>query len=366
MEQVGQRPTPRLPRKSPQLKAFADNTSAKILVTGSSALRIADGRDSLAGRMSMIELGPLRLSEIGGIAGLQLEPFEKDGDLRNWATPEFWLGLIQHASRQGKALTTAFARFSAIGGYPRVHRSPDDDPRVMGSEILETVVERTIQHDAVRPGRASLDQQLLGEVFRRVCKYAGQAVATRNLVSQIQAVLPRARPKEVEECIAFLSDSLLIKRIPPLEIFARRQSNAPKLCLCDHFVRDRFLQESVPLAPEELRTRAPQVSTLAGHLIESTLGYYLAGIPGIDLSWFPERQDEPEVDYIVTLGSKRIPIEIKYKRGSLRPPDWRGVKSFAGHEAYGASFGVVVTQDEAGLMGNGIIAVPASSFLLLR
>ena len=56
-----------LPRWSAQLKILADHSDARIVVTGSSALRIATGQDNLAGRMTTIELGPLRLSEVAGI-----------------------------------------------------------------------------------------------------------------------------------------------------------------------------------------------------------------------------------------------------------------------------------------------------------
>ncbi|MCH7872395.1 MAG: AAA family ATPase, partial [Planctomycetes bacterium] len=46
-----------LPKWSVQLKILADQSDARIFVTGSSALRIAAGQDNLAGRMTTIELG---------------------------------------------------------------------------------------------------------------------------------------------------------------------------------------------------------------------------------------------------------------------------------------------------------------------
>lgn len=47
---------------SAQLKTLVDHVDVATLVTGSSALRIARGHDNLAGRVSKIELGPLRLA----------------------------------------------------------------------------------------------------------------------------------------------------------------------------------------------------------------------------------------------------------------------------------------------------------------
>ena len=56
-----------LKRWDVQLKSLVDNASVKVVVTGSSALRIELGRDSLAGRINTIEAGVLSLTEIGAL-----------------------------------------------------------------------------------------------------------------------------------------------------------------------------------------------------------------------------------------------------------------------------------------------------------
>ena len=53
-----------------QLKSLVDNASVKVVVTGSSALRIEMGRDSLAGRINTVEAGVLSLTEIGALREL--------------------------------------------------------------------------------------------------------------------------------------------------------------------------------------------------------------------------------------------------------------------------------------------------------
>ncbi len=49
---------------APQVKHLVDNRSVRVLLTGSSSLRIELGQDSLAGRVPAIDLGPLLLSAI--------------------------------------------------------------------------------------------------------------------------------------------------------------------------------------------------------------------------------------------------------------------------------------------------------------
>jgi hypothetical protein len=63
-----------LPDWSAQLKSLVDHTQAAVLVTGSSALRIRQGQDNLAGRVSTLELGPLQLGEIAGVRDLGILP----------------------------------------------------------------------------------------------------------------------------------------------------------------------------------------------------------------------------------------------------------------------------------------------------
>lgn len=83
-----------LRRWDAQLKSLVDNTSVKVLVTGSSALRIEMGRDSLAGRINTVEAGVLSLTEIGALRELNtISPFLKDNGLSSLIEKEFWQGL---------------------------------------------------------------------------------------------------------------------------------------------------------------------------------------------------------------------------------------------------------------------------------
>ena len=78
-------------------------------------------------------------------------------------------------------------------------------------------------------------------------------------------------------------------------------------------LRASWLQEIVPLDPSGLE-REPHLSTLAGHLAESAVGSALSTIASLELAHLPARTDQPEVDFVVTIGTKRIPIEVKYHR----------------------------------------------------
>jgi predicted AAA+ superfamily ATPase len=354
---------------APQLKSLVDHVSAKTLVTGSSALRIADGEDSLAGRISMIELGPLRLGEIVGVRQIAaLPPFEPSVRVEDWTRKDFWLGLVGYVQQHSKAIKRAFEEFSNVGGYPECHNRLAKRAELRG-QIRRLVVERTLVHDLKAGGPAGTirDARVLEETFRRVCRYAGQAIRWNRIGEEISLVLgPGVTSRAVHDAIRFLANALLVHEIPPLEALTKRQANPPKLCICDHFVREAWLQERVPISPRELAKVDGAVSTTAGHLIESDIGYYLKGIPGLDVSWFPFRKGEPEIDFILTIGLQRIPIEIKYCRGRPRSGDTAGLKSFCRQPKYNAPFGLLITQETSGLLDENIIALPAYALLSMR
>ncbi|HJX10380.1 MAG TPA: hypothetical protein VJ733_07745, partial [Candidatus Binatia bacterium] len=139
-----------------------------------------------------------------------------------------------------------------------------------------------------------------------------------------------------------------------------------KVCLCDHALRASWLQESVPLSSKEL-TANPHLTDLAGHLAESVLGYYLASIPHLDVAYFPARGIEPEVDFIMTVGTRRIPVEVKYRRRIDYHEDTRGLRAFLEKTVYNAPFGLLVTlNDDVTVPDPRIIPISLSSFMWIR
>ena len=134
----------------------------------------------------------------------------------------------------------------------------------------------------------------------------------------------------------------------------------------DHGLRQSCLEETVPLDPDSL-DRNPHLADLAGHIAESVVGAYLGGIPHLDLAHFPERPTEPEVDFVLTIGEKRIPMEVKYRRRIDAHRDTLGLRSFLEKSHYNAPFGVMVTMLEGiEIPDPRIVPVSLRSLLLAR
>lgn len=353
---------------APQLKHLVDINPVRVLVTGSSALRIEAGRDSLAGRISTLEMGPLLLREIAELRkfGNLVAPLRPNG-LGPLKEKAFWLSLRAFGEKNSAVRNLAFSAFSERGAYPISQARPDQAWEKTADYLNETVIRRAIQHDLRMGAKGQRrDEHLLEEVFRLTCRYIGQAPAQAMYLEEVnQAMHGNIGWQRILAYLKFLDGTLLIRLIEPLELRLKQRRGASKLCLCDHTLRAAWLQENVPLAPEKLAL-SPHLADIAGRIAESTVGYFFRSIINLDVAHFPERGAEPEVDFILTVGEQRIPVEVKYRR-RIEYNDTFGLRSFIEKAHYAAPFGILVTlADEEATDDPRIVSLPLSSLLLMR
>lgn len=354
---------------APQVKHLVDNQSVRVLVTGSSSLRIEAGRDSLAGRITTVDIGPLLLREIALLRdGYESTPLWEENGLDSVVERDFWLEALARGEQEKAVRIKAFAAFSERGGYPVAHERHDTPWPEVADHLNETVIERAIQHDLrMGPRGARRDEKLLEEVFRLCCRYAGQTPGQSVLVPEIQQALAgNIGWNRILNYLRFLDGTLLIRLVQPLELRLKRRKSPPKICLCDHALRASWLQEVLPLDPERLQ-QEPHLQDLAGRMAESALGYYLSSIPALGTAYFPERGAEPEVDFVMTIGTRRIPIEVKYRRRIDPHEDTRGLRAFLEKTVYNAPFGLLVTlNDGVTVPDPRVVPISLSSFLWTR
>lgn len=353
---------------SPQVKHLLDNQAVRALITGSSALRIEAGRDSLAGRVSTLELGPLLLREVAGLrAGFDAPAPWANGVQESLRDPDFWREARGVGERDAAVRLAAFRAFSDYGAYPFAHESTSASWDAIAPFLNETVVKRAITHD-LRMGERGRrrDQGLLEEVFTLACRYAGQAPGPSAFVPELQRALgsDTGWPR-ILNYLKFLDGTLLVRLVPPLELRLKKRKGYAKICLCDHALRASWLQERIPLDPDGLRAQ-PDLHDLAGHLAESAVGQFLMSVPGLNVAHHPERGGEPEVDFVLTVGTQRIPIEVKY-RGRIDFSDTLGLRAFLEKAVYQAPFGLLITlHDEVRVADPRIIPISLSSLLWMR
>ena len=347
-----------------QIKVLVDHHRVRVLLTGSSAFKIERGKDSLAGRISTMNMNTLLLREIAALRGWgdipALLPFN---GVRPLKEQTFWEELREHGKRHHELRDKAFAAFSERGGYPVPQIGFEQPWEEVNEHLNETIIQRVIQHDL----GVERNPPLLKRLFRLTCRYAGQAPGKALLINELQSALSRQISwEEVLTQLELLNSTLLIRLIPPLELRLKRQKEMSKICLSDHSLRASWLDEHVPLTPEGLQ-KSPHLAHLAGYLAESTVGYFLSTIRLLDVAWFPARKSEPEVDFVITIGQVRIPIEVKYRHSIKEQKDTANLRAFLDKEVYNAPFGLLITlTDDVAISDKRIVALPLSSFLLMR
>ena len=97
------------------------------------------------------------------------------------------------------------------------------------------------------------------------------------------------------------------------------------------------------------------------------LGSAASTIAGLDVTHWPARGADREVDFVLTVGIRRVQVEIKYQRRIDPYRDTFGLRSFIEKTVNNASFGILITQDASGVVDDPrIVTLPLSTFLLLR
>ncbi|MGH8587889.1 MAG: ATP-binding protein [Gammaproteobacteria bacterium] len=353
---------------APQLKHLVDLQPVRMVVTGSSALRIEAGRDSLAGRITTIEMGPLLLREIARLRDFgEIPPFLPHNGLAPLKDMGFWQDLRAFGQEHSVVRHQAFAAFSERGAYPVAQANAEEPWERVADLLNETVIRRAIQHDLrMGPKGQKRDEHLLEEVFRLACRYIGQSPKQALYLDEIRhAMHGNIGWQRILAYLKFLDGTLLLRLIEPLELRLKRRRGPPKLCLCDHALRAGWLAEYVPIDPVGLETE-PHLADLAGRIADSTAGYFMRSIVNLDVAYFPERSAEPEIDYVITIGEQRLPIEVKYRR-RVDFRDTHGLRAFVEKAHYRAPFGLLLTQQDVVTVDDPrIVAMPLSTFLLLR
>lgn len=158
---------------APQVKNLVDNHSVRMLITGSSSLRIEAGRDSLAGRITTMDLGSLLPREIAELRfGMHSDPIWDDGS-NGIATLDFWRQAVSRCAEQADLRRRAFRAFSERGGYPVAHERKDAPWPEIADYLEETIIQRALKHDLTM---GPADASSTADCWRR---YSDCAAVTR-------------------------------------------------------------------------------------------------------------------------------------------------------------------------------------------
>ncbi len=250
----------RRPDLFPLLRVLADRqpAPARFLILGSaSPALMKDSSESLAGRVSFIDVGGFSLHE--------LQP--KD-------LPELWWR----------------------GGFPRAFLAPDDaTARQWHDDFRRTFLERDIPQLGIQVPAATLSR-----FWTMVAHYHGQVLNVAELARALGGSEPTAR-----RYLDILSGTYVVRQLPPwFENLKKRQVRAPKV-----YVRDPGILHALLGVPDavSLMSHPKLGASWEGFCLEQILS-----LCGDRAAWFWATHGGAELDLLLFHAGRRLGIEFKF------------------------------------------------------
>lgn len=250
----------RMPELFPVLRVLADrpDTPARFLILGSASLELVKGAsESLAGRVSFVDVSGFTLEETGG-----------EHLLKRW-----WRG-----------------------GFPRAYLARDDRAASQWQEdFFRTFLEQDIPQLGIR-----IPASTLRRFWTMLAHYHGQIWNASELARSLGSSEPAAR-----RYLDILSGTYMVRQLPPwFENLKKRQVKAPKIYIRDSGVCHALLGLENRGA---LEAHPKLGASWEGFALEQILA-----VTGDSNAYFWATHSGAELDLLVFHHGKRLGFEFKY------------------------------------------------------
>lgn len=262
-----------------QTEIDRDDAPGRFILTGSQQFLLMEKiGQTLAGRVALLHLMPFSLAELSG--SKPIDPFKFEDIKTARKPPRYPLEIILHQ-----------------GLYPRIY-----DKKLIAHQWLgdyyRTYVERDVR-DVLKIGNLDTFQR-----FVRLCAgRSGQILNLSSLANDCGITHPTAR-----QWISVLQASFIITLIQPhYANFSKRLIKSPKLYFLDSGLLCYLLRIR---EPEELKTHAMRGAVFESFII-SEIYKAFANIGEEPPLYFWRDRTGHEIDLIIDMGQKLVPVEIK-------------------------------------------------------
>jgi len=301
----------RVPDLFPVLRSVVDaqDRNGQVLVLGSASPDLLrQSSETLAGRVTFVELTPFLLPELTG-AGI-------DG-----------------------ALEITWLR----GGFPRsVLAATDEESFAWREDFVRTFLERD-----VRDVRARVDLSRFARLWRMCAHEHGQALNAARLGSALGV-----SPHTVRAWLELLEGTFMLRLLPPFEAnLGKRLVKSPRVFLRDTGVLHALLGI---VTPDDLLGHPVRGASWESLVLENVLG----ALPGWRAFFF-RTSAGAELDLVLEKGKRRIAVECKASSApTVTRGFWSALEDLKIDEAW-----VVAPIASAFPLGSGVEAVPLGDFL---
>ncbi len=259
------------------------NLPYKFILTGSGSVELKEKiSESLAGRKRVFEMFPISFIEF----------------LNYKTNYEYKDNLDEFISLNSAKINEHFNTYLNFGGYPRIILTETlDEKREEMHEIYSSYLEKDI---------VNLLNVKKTEAFNKLVTLLSNDIGNKINISEISNTLG-VDVKTVKEYIWYLEKTFIIKKLSPYFTNLRNElSKMPVYYFIDLGLRNFALNRFTQL----------NLDTEGGHLFENfilntLIENYRNEYPQVNY-W--RSKSGAEVDFVLNLGSKIIPIEVKYSK----------------------------------------------------
>lgn len=266
-----------------------------LLLGSASGKLLQQSSESLAGRVSYLELTPLQIGEVTG----EITPESQSRGLDLQTVQKLWLR----------------------GGFPVSYTAPTDALSFSWrTDFISTFLNRDIREFGV-----SVPAQTLHRFWRMTAHLNGQLFNA----SAIAASLGGISHTTVARYLDSLVDTMMLRRLEPHFVnIGKRLVKSPKV-----YVRDSGLLHALLNIPDvESLIGHP----LAGHSWEGLMVEHISALApkGADISFYRTAAGA-ELDVVVEVGSKKYGFEIKFSSApKVTKGFWQACQDVGVHHAY--------------------------------
>ena len=334
----------------------------KFIISGSSSIWISKGtEESLLGRIKTSIMMPLKFSEVLRYKGILNEDYislknslrsslilaveKNDANKFQEALKE----LIGTMTPKKETIEIELNRYLIVGGYPEFLEEKDLN-RI--GETVRDKIKLIFFKDIIRYFKIR-NPGVLEDTFKLLAKNSGNYFN----IAKTASLLDIQRPT-LKDYLKYLTKAYLIRSSEFCSQSRRKRiRKQDKVYVLDTGIRNGVIDYLDETLIKDIRELGVVVEgVLFDHLIR--LKFNLEPSPEPDIFYW---KDNKEIDFILTIKRKLIPIESKY-RSKIPKETIDVIKDFIKEK--NSPFGIIITKDEFGLEDN-IFKIPLWLFLLI-
>lgn len=267
------------------LKLFHDNYGAdiKLIVSGSSSFEIKSKfKNSLVGRTVNFEVWPLDFEEF-----LLFKNKPYDLSVKNKPPA------IQNE------LVALYKEYAAYGGYPRIIMTDDVEKK---EAYLNQIVDTYIKKD-IRDLANIRNIEKFNKLIQVLAAQSGNLLNNLELANTVGLAW-----KTIEEYLFLLENTYVIKLVRPYHKNLRSELfKTPKVYLIDHGIANLLAHKTFS-----------SINAIGGNIFETAVFSDLIKNYKKSSVYFWRTTAKQEVDFIIDVGGKIIPIEAKLSASSAK------------------------------------------------